>query len=165
MKKAKLAALHKWTHIHPGAPESLALLQDDLLKVVMRKSDKGPVRTARPKSPAPLDSVPDSDQGSNQDEMASEPPGSDEEELEKEYKDSDSSDDDFSGFSRTLGKRRKVTHSAANGKLREAKPREGLPDHVDSIGSSKRYDLMEMAAHGGAGNVTFILEKVSDSQL
>lgn len=52
-KQAKLAALHKWTHIDPEIPESVNLLRDDLLSGLIEKS-----RSARGKKMPSLSAPP-----------------------------------------------------------------------------------------------------------
>jgi hypothetical protein len=53
-KQAKLAALHKWTHIDPEIPESLTLLRDDLLAQLIGKPRTKGMAIAKTKSKQPL---------------------------------------------------------------------------------------------------------------
>ena len=53
-KQAKLAALHKWTHIDPEIPESLTLLRDDLLAQIIGKPRTKGMAIAKMKKKQPL---------------------------------------------------------------------------------------------------------------
>jgi hypothetical protein len=175
-KQAKLAALHKWTHIDPAVSESFALLQDDLLGKLIGPPKGAPKHVTKKSLEAQAD-IADSQDGS---EVGSEADSAQPNGLSDV---DDCSDDDLASTSRKrapspdwsseedettrhVTKKQKFTTKMAEKAGNRSPAVAEKSTHVDlesNIG--RKYDLNALAQSQQAGRVTFIFEKVSRSKL